>query len=105
MAPKRTRNADTLLNSCLLTYLTGTTLLETTLTMRRTTQLATFPALVDHALWFHRPADLTDWVLSDQVSPSGIHGRGLATATVYNRSGQLVCTATQELYFGRDRRP
>ena len=60
-------------------------------------------ASLDHAIWFHRPADLTDWVLSDQVSPSGINGRGLASATLYNRAGQLVCSTTQEMYFGRRR--
>jgi acyl-CoA thioesterase II len=72
--------------------------------MRGSAPVATFSALIDHALWFHRPIDLSDWVLSDQVSPSGVHGRGLASATMYNRSGQLVCIATQELYFGRDKR-
>ena len=89
------------LHSCLLTYLTGTTVLETAMVMRRTTPVTTFNALIDHALWFHRPVDLSDWVLSDQFSPSAIGGRGLATATMYNRSGELVCVATQELYFGR----
>jgi acyl-CoA thioesterase II len=89
------------LHSCLLTYLSGTTMLETAMVVRRTTPLATFNALIDHALWFHRPVDLTDWVLSDQFSPSTIGGRGLATATMYNRAGQVVCIATQELYFGR----
>jgi acyl-CoA thioesterase II len=79
-------------------------MLETALAMRRTTPVSTFNALIDHALWFHRPIDLSDWVLSDQVSPSGVHGRGLASATMYNRSGQLVCIATQELYFGSGKR-
>jgi acyl-CoA thioesterase len=63
-----------------------------------------FSALIDHAVWFHRPADFSDWVLSDTVAPSGVHGRALAAATMYNRTGALVCTATQEIYFGRDRR-
>jgi acyl-CoA thioesterase len=40
-------------------------------------------------------------VLSDQFSPSGVGNRGLASATMYNRAGQLVCIANQELYFGR----
>ena len=93
--------ADDVLNSCLLTYLSGTTMVETALGMRRATPVSTFNALIDHALWFHRPADLSDWVLSDQFSPSGIAGRGLTTSTMYNRAGQLVCIATQELYFGR----
>lgn len=92
---------DEMLHCCLLTYLSGTTMLETALAMRRATPPTTFNALIDHALWFHRPIDLSDWVLSDQVSPSGVAGRGLATATMYNRAGQLVCIATQELYFGR----
>jgi acyl-CoA thioesterase II len=63
--------------------------------------VTTFSALIDHALWFHRPVDLSGWVLSDQISSSGVGGRGLARATMHNRSGQLVCIATQELYFGR----
>ena len=93
--------ADDVLHSCLLTYLSGTTMVEVALAQRRATPLGTFNALIDHALWFHRPVDLSDWVLSDQVSPSGIGGRGLTTSTMYNRAGQLVCIATQELYFGR----
>lgn len=93
--------ADPVLHACLLTYLSGTTMVEAPLVMRRATQASTFNALIDHAIWFQRPVDLSDWVLSDQVSPSGIGGRGLATATMYNRAGQLVCVATQELYFGR----
>jgi acyl-CoA thioesterase II len=92
---------DEVLHSCLLTYFSGTTMLEAAMTKRHATQVTTFNALIDHALWFHRPIDLSDWVLSDQFSPSGIGGRSLATATIYNRAGQLVCIATQELYFGR----
>jgi acyl-CoA thioesterase II len=94
---------DEILHSCLLTYLTGTTMLETAIAMRRATPVTSYNALIDHALWFHRPVDLSDWVLSDQFSPSGIDGRGLATATMHNRAGQVVCIATQELYFGRPR--
>ena len=37
------------------------------------------------------------------VFDSGVAGRGLGSATMYNRAGQLVCVATQELYFGRGR--
>lgn len=92
---------DPALGSALLTYLTGTTMLEAAMVPRGAVPAYTFSALIDHALWFHRPVDLTDWVLSDQLSPSGIGGRGLASATLYNRSGALVCVATQELYFGR----
>ncbi|TMS50078.1 acyl-CoA thioesterase II [Mycobacterium sp. DBP42] len=95
---------DPVVNSALLTYFAGTSSLDSTVSMRRATQVTVFSALIDLAVWFHRPADLTDWVLSDQVSPSGINGRGLTNATVYNRAGQLVCSTTQEMYFGRARR-
>jgi acyl-CoA thioesterase II len=99
--PNSSVSADPVLHSCLLAYLSGTTMVEAALARRRATPLSTFNALIDHALWFHRPVDMADWVLSDQVSPSGISGRGLTTSTMYNRSGELVCIATQELYFGR----
>ncbi|WP_083743442.1 acyl-CoA thioesterase [Mycobacterium rhizamassiliense] len=89
------------LHDCLLTYLSGITMVEPALVMRRATPVSTFNALIDHALWFHRPVDLADWVLSDQISSSGVAGRGLTTSTMYNRTGELVCIATQELYFGR----
>ncbi len=92
---------DAALHNCLLTYLSGTTMVEPALAMRRATPVSTFNALIDHALWFHRPVDLSDWVLSDQLSSSGVAGRGLTTSTMYNRTGELVCIATQELYFGR----
>lgn len=97
------RPVDPVLGSCLLTYLSGTTMLEAAVAMRGATPVTTFNALIDHALWFHRPVDLTDWVLSEQFSPSGLSGRGLANATVFNRSGALVCVATQEVYFGANR--
>lgn len=96
---------DPLLHTALLVYVSGTKVLETTMTMRRATQAGVFNALIDHALWFHRPARLSDWILSDQLSPSGVDGRGLATATMFNRGGDLICTVTQEIYFGRSAAP
>ncbi|MGB3474868.1 MAG: acyl-CoA thioesterase domain-containing protein, partial [Mycobacterium sp.] len=60
--------ADPAMHSALLTYLSGTTMVEAALAMRRTNQASTFNALIDHALWFQRPVDLSDWVLSDQFT-------------------------------------
>ena len=59
-----------------------------------------FSALMDLAVWFHHPPDVSDWLLYEQHSPSGIGGRGLAQGTMFNRTGQLVCTMTLECYFG-----
>jgi|SRR5271165_1883200 len=91
---------DEVVNSCVLTYLTALTLLECAMTAMRKAPMGTgVSALLDHAVWFHRRADFSDWLFYDQHSPSGVGGRALATGTVYNRDGGLVCRATQEGYF------
>jgi acyl-CoA thioesterase-2 len=90
--------ADPVLNSCVLTLLSGLTLLEAALGPMRKSQLDV-SALLDHTVWFHRPADFSDWLFYEQNSPSGIAGRALATGTIYNRAGDLLCTASQEGYF------
>jgi acyl-CoA thioesterase-2 len=90
--------AAPLVNGCVLTYLTALTLLEPALGPMGKS-LTDMSALLDHTVWFHRLADLSDWLFFDQSSPSGIGGRALATGSLFNRSGALVCTATQEGYF------
>jgi acyl-CoA thioesterase-2 len=95
---------DPLVNSCVVAYLSALTLLECVMTTMRTTPVGPrLSALVDHTIWFHRAADFTDWLLFDQFSPSIVGRRGLATGTLYNRSGELVCIATQEGYFAEQR--
>jgi acyl-CoA thioesterase II len=92
---------DPVIASCLATFVAGRTLLESAMIARRTTPLGPgFSALLDLAMWFHHPPDLSDWLLYEQHSPSGIGGRGLAQGTMFNRTGQLVCTMTLECYFG-----
>ena len=54
------------------------------------------PASLDHAIWFHRPFRADEWWLYDQVAPFAGGGRGLATARVFTRSGDLVATVAQE---------
>jgi acyl-CoA thioesterase II len=93
--------ADPVIADCLATFVAGRTLLESAMIARRTTPLGPgFSALMDLAMWFHHPPDLSDWLLYEQHSPSGIGGRGLAQGTMFNRTGQLVCTTTLECYFG-----
>jgi acyl-CoA thioesterase-2 len=92
---------DPVIASCLATFVAGRTLLESAMIARRTTPLGPgFSALLDLAMWFHHPPDLSDWLLYEQHSPSGIGGRGLAQGTMFNRTGQLACTMTLECYFG-----
>ena len=51
---------------------------------------------LDHAMWFHRPFDLNEWLLIDQRPVTVGRGRGLATGMVYDRTGLLVASFTQE---------
>jgi len=54
-------------------------------------------ASLDHAMWWHRPGRVDDWMLYVQESPNARGGRGLATGRVYSRDGALVASVAQEI--------
>jgi acyl-CoA thioesterase-2 len=61
-------------------------------------------ASLDHALWFHRPFRVDEWLLFDQSSPAAFGGRGLALGRFYTQRGELVASMAQEgLVRTRDR--
>jgi acyl-CoA thioesterase-2 len=53
-------------------------------------------ASLDHAMWFHRPFRVDEWLLYDVESPSASGARGLVRGRFFDRSGRLVASATQE---------
>jgi acyl-CoA thioesterase-2 len=53
-------------------------------------------ASIDHAMWFHRPLRVDDWLLYAVESPSASGARGFARAGVYARDGRLVASTAQE---------
>jgi acyl-CoA thioesterase-2 len=53
-------------------------------------------ASIDHAMWFHRPLRVDDWLLYATDSPSASGARGLARASVFSRDGRLVASVAQE---------
>jgi acyl-CoA thioesterase-2 len=53
-------------------------------------------ASLDHALWFHRPFRIDDWLLYSLDSPSASGARGLARGSIYTRDGVLVASVAQE---------
>ncbi|GIU22761.1 acyl-CoA thioesterase II [Shewanella colwelliana] len=53
-------------------------------------------ATIDHAMWFHRPLDLNQWLLYAIDSPNAGGGRGFVRGEFYTQSGELVASATQE---------
>jgi len=53
-------------------------------------------ASLDHAMWWHRPARVDDWLLYTQESPTATGGRGLSFGRIYRRDGLLVASVAQE---------
>ena len=53
-------------------------------------------ASLDHALWFHRPFRVDDWLLYALESPTATGARGLARGHFFARDGTLVASTAQE---------
>ncbi|GJF11841.1 acyl-CoA thioesterase II [Mycolicibacterium cyprinidarum] len=87
---------DPVLTATLVAYLSAVTLTEPAYTARGSLSAS---AQRDHSVWFHAPAVLSDWLLYEQSSPSSAGSLALASGTMFNRSGDLVCTVRQEMYF------
>jgi acyl-CoA thioesterase II len=53
-------------------------------------------ASIDHAMWFHRPVRVDDWLLHVVDSPSASGARGFASGRFFTRDGRLVASTAQE---------
>lgn len=53
-------------------------------------------ASLDHALWWHRPARVDEWLLLELETSSSGGGRGLGHGYVYAADGTHVATVAQE---------
>ncbi|MFV0463712.1 MAG: acyl-CoA thioesterase [Nostocoides sp.] len=89
---------DPLVHACVLAYASDFTLLEP---IMRTHGLGYGDprlrmASLDHAMWFHRPVRMDQWVLYEQASPSAQGARGLSLGKIFSRDGELVATVAQE---------
>ncbi|SIQ68953.1 (3S)-malyl-CoA thioesterase [Rhizobium sp. RU35A] len=84
--------------AAVLAYLSDMTLLDTSLYAHGTTIFhpSIQAASIDHAMWFHRPSRLDDWLLYAQDSPSTSGARGMTRGALYDRSGALVASVAQE---------
>jgi acyl-CoA thioesterase-2 len=85
-------------NQCALAYASDMTLLDTSLRPHgvdwNSGRLQV--ASLDHALWFHRPSDFSQWHLYVQDSPSASAGRGFNRGSIFAADGKLVASASQE---------
>ena len=60
-------------------------------------------ASLDHAMWFHRPFRVDEWLLHDVESPSASGARGLVRGRFFDRQGRLVASTAQEALIRRRR--
>ena len=90
--------ADQSLHTAALAYVSDYTILEPI--FRRHSVAWTHQGLksasLDHAMWFHRPARVDEWMLYVQESPSAQGGRGLSLGRIFSEDGKLLATVAQE---------
>ncbi|MFJ4834585.1 acyl-CoA thioesterase [Streptomyces sp. NPDC088747] len=53
-------------------------------------------ASLDHAMWFHRPGPVDDWLLYVQEAAAADAGRGLGTGRFFTRDHRHLATVVQE---------
>ena len=89
---------DLALHQQLLAFASDHNILVTALRPHATTFLT--PGLqiatIDHAIWFHRPFRIDDWLLYQTESTSASNSRGFAIGRIYRRDGTLVASVSQE---------
>ena len=89
---------DDLLHRCLLAYVSDYHLIGTAMRPHGISMATpgVVVASIDHAMWFHRPVRVDDWLLYAMDSPSASGARGFARASIFTRDGVLVASTAQE---------
>lgn len=89
---------DPAVHTALLAYLSDVWMAGTAMVPHYGALMDGYPAMIslDHALWFHRPARVDDWLLYAIDSPAMSGGTGLTRGLLYDRTGRLVASTAQE---------
>lgn len=88
---------DACVHQAVLAYASDMTLLDTALLPHGVDWHSGIQmASLDHAMWFHRPFRMDDWLLYAQDSPSASGARGFNRGSIFARDGKLVATVAQE---------
>jgi acyl-CoA thioesterase-2 len=93
--------ASPLVHACALTYLSD---ISSGLLAWDDDEAATGPSL-DHALWFHRPARMDEWVLVDLAPRTVAGGRGWYDGGIHTADGERAVSIAQEALFRFGKRP
>lgn len=85
-------------HACLLAYVSDYHLMTTAMRPHGYSLGSTgvVVASIDHAMWFHRPVRVDEWLLYSIESPAAAGARGFARASIYSQQGTLVASTAQE---------
>jgi acyl-CoA thioesterase-2 len=99
--PSASASDDPRMHTLLLAYLSDFWLAHAAWTLQPVpmTRDNPFVASLDHAVWFHRPARVDDWLLYAVDSPSAGNATGFVRGLLYDRAGHLVASTAQEALF------
>jgi acyl-CoA thioesterase II len=89
---------DLSMHQCVLAYASDMTLLDTCLIPHGVSWFSgrLQSASLDHAMWFHHPFRVDDWILYSHDSPNAADGRGFNRGMMFSRDGKLVASVAQE---------
>lgn len=90
--------ADPLVQSCALTYLSDLTMVSTAVAPHNddVERPRLMLASIDHAIWFHHAFRTDEWLLFAQDTPVARGGHGLARGLFFSLDGTLVASCVQE---------
>lgn len=107
MKAQMTLPDDPFLHQCLLAFSSDFALMGTAMLphaahfMQPDMQCAS----IDHAMWFHRPFRMDEWLLYSMDSPSASSAKGINRGLIHTRDGVLVASTAQEGLMRRHTNP
>jgi len=94
---KQTLEAPATLHQAFLAFVSDMSLLDTALLPHGKGIFSNVQvASLDHAMWFHRPFRVDDWLLYSQDSPAAYGARGFSRGLIFARDGTLIASVAQE---------
>lgn len=90
---------DPHIHAAVLAYLSDITLLSVATVQHEMEFLSPGmqAASIDHAMWFHRPVRVDEWLLYDMISPSTSGARGFCTGRLFQGTEAIASCAQEGL--------
>ena len=81
----------------LLSYASDMGLISTAMIPHKVSSLENMQiASLDHAIWFHQPFSVSEWILFVRETPAAAGARGFTRGTFYSSEGEMLASVMQE---------